>query len=556
MNSEIEDNDRSLTEITIDPYIEKFYQIDNNLVSPSLKETIILHENVDNDYFFEVLSNNNSIIEGNDNESIPEENDEEVSNGMHKYLYKTSTPLDRYKYTNYIEASSNKFKNKLNDKFASHSNLSKNTLPNKTSQNFDFIFQKNEEENKTVKTNLNDLKSALPRQHKPRKVLNQIGSSKSLGELNYIEKEKSNLSYRENTQSVENLIFKENNFSSLETPTFHNHYDAPKRKFFDKRRYHSTFDLIKEEQIPKQDFEPLNRSKSYSLTNLASSQRRPNYSHVQSKVKQYIQERKRQESKERENNIAKLQSKSLPATPMKQKYRTTTSLEEVLLLDEKTLASLSSATIDHKESLPIEVRKIENEMHDENARIKILTSLLSQLQEERQSRVNLGSTLNALQLDYNNLLAQFAQAKNTIDDLRLYKNISEKNSDIQQESKPNQRHIFQKALSTPNIFSEWCSLGVSKNHSESTKSTVNLVKATSSPLVDPDVSLTIKLVKDKCDNEQTLKRIETNPHIEEKLNDKKYFGENSSYNAWIEDYQYVYQKVSSSIIRMLYLLNI
>ncbi|XP_053632599.2 uncharacterized protein [Cherax quadricarinatus] len=239
----------------------------------------------------------------------------------------------------------------------------------------------------------------------------------------------------------------------------------------------------------------LNRSRSSSMTSLASS-KKLDYSQVPSKVRQYIKDVK---DKDIRNS-----TRSLPCTPARKTKPQVTS--QAVVSDETLFRELPHFDDDE---MPDDIRKIRDQIFGENIDPKKLENILKMLILERKSRHASDATLAALQLHFDNLSARFAEKENEIDRLRFYKDIhinkgytllfkAEEDRRINSgrsshnttpPNTPSRSHFASPNISgrrssyqttppnTPNIRS------LSPNLSHS-----NLIKATSTPIADPNLS--------------------------------------------------------------------
>ncbi|XP_068222247.1 uncharacterized protein [Palaemon carinicauda] len=162
----------------------------------------------------------------------------------------------------------------------------------------------------------------------------------------------------------------------------------------------------------------LNRSRSSSMTSV-SSWRRADYSHVSSKVKQYIRDMK---DKDLRNS-----TRSLPATPAKKIHREQTEDRELrkIVLEELLLRDLSYL---EEEEVPEPVLKLRNQIRANlkgagQGDVKVLDQLLQLWAMERKLRYASDTTLAALQEHYNDLNTLYAEKQNEIDRLRFFKDV-------------------------------------------------------------------------------------------------------------------------------------
>ena len=140
-----------------------------------------------------------------------------------------------------------------------------------------------------------------------------------------------------------------------------------------------------------------NEAKSVSMINLNENDQ---YRHVKSKVKRYIKEIKK-------NNTRPSPSRSCTSTPCK-----SPETENIFLLNED-IVNLDES------SMPDEVQSLITELKNQSNNPKLLNTLLKALISERKARSEQEQIFAALQLDYDNLLAKQAQSRNLIDELRL-----------------------------------------------------------------------------------------------------------------------------------------
>lgn len=149
----------------------------------------------------------------------------------------------------------------------------------------------------------------------------------------------------------------------------------------------------------------LNRSSSVSMCSLPSSQKRANYTHVQSKVKQYIrnikasQFRRASPSRSDTNSPCKTPTSSGPGN-------------SIYLLNEDLLSEKNGA-------LPDELQALLHQLEGASGDPQLLRTLFRVLMSERQTRSEHEHMLAAMQLSYDNLLATHARSQNLIDELRL-----------------------------------------------------------------------------------------------------------------------------------------
>lgn len=145
------------------------------------------------------------------------------------------------------------------------------------------------------------------------------------------------------------------------------------------------------------------------MTSIASS-RKIDYSHIPSKVRQYIRDMKEKDVRN--------SSRSLPSTPARKSMKQATS--QTIVLDEKLLREIAQ----YKENdMPKDIRKIRDQIIGEAGDQNMLEEILKLLVHERKSRHASDTTLAMLQLRYDNLNAMFAEKQNEIDRLRFYKDI-------------------------------------------------------------------------------------------------------------------------------------
>ncbi|KAK3872840.1 hypothetical protein Pcinc_022095 [Petrolisthes cinctipes] len=230
----------------------------------------------------------------------------------------------------------------------------------------------------------------------------------------------------------------------------------------------------------------LNRSRSSSLTSVTSS-RRPDYSHVGSKVKQYIKDMKERDLKNT--------TRSLPTTPPSRPGYGRSS-PHVMILNEPLLKDLSQYTLN---DTPEDLKKLREKLVGEKADPKILEEILELLVLERKSRCAADRTLAALQLRYDNMTAMFAEKQNEIDRLRFYKDVKV-NEEFTVTLKTKEEEMGRSRKSSVGDTSvaslrhtPSSSALVTPSHSPSRSSTpCNLIRATSTPIANPNITLALE----------------------------------------------------------------
>ncbi|KAK4323940.1 hypothetical protein Pmani_005399 [Petrolisthes manimaculis] len=230
----------------------------------------------------------------------------------------------------------------------------------------------------------------------------------------------------------------------------------------------------------------LNRSRSSSLTSMTSS-RRPDYSHVGSKVKQYIKDMKERDLKNT--------TRSLPTTPPSRPGYGRSS-PHVMILNEPLLKDLSQYTLN---DTPEDLKKLRKKLVGEKADPRILEEILELLVLERKSRCASDRTLAALQLRYDNMTAMFAEKQNEIDRLRFYKDVKV-NEEFTVTLKTKEEEMGRSRRSSVGGTSvvsprhtPSSSALVTPSHSPSRSSTpCNLIRATSTPIADPNITLALE----------------------------------------------------------------
>ncbi|KAF2364091.1 hypothetical protein FHG87_005144 [Trinorchestia longiramus] len=219
--------------------------------------------------------------------------------------------------------------------------------------------------------------------------------------------------------------------------------------------------------IPSFKSAPLVRSAS--LSNLSNS-KKTGYQHVESKVKKYIEEIKRG------NSRVSSPSRSQTSIP----YRTPTPVKSntVYLVNDDLIDALDSP-------LPDELQFVVDKLHSASGSPILLRNLLKQLVRERECVSSLKETVAALQLNYDNLLAKHSQSQNLIDRLRLQVSTSENNLSLIDSGCASsfpfgRRHSMSFAGLSPVSNDKEISLSLSQP---------NLVDYTSSPLIEPNLGL-------------------------------------------------------------------
>ncbi|XP_066959280.1 uncharacterized protein [Macrobrachium rosenbergii] len=163
----------------------------------------------------------------------------------------------------------------------------------------------------------------------------------------------------------------------------------------------------------------LNRSRSSSMTSVSSC-RRADYSHVSSKVRQYIKDMK---DKDLRNS-----TRSLPATPARKTPKERPEDKELrrIVLEELLLRDLSYL---EEEEVPEAVLRLRNQIRSNllkgagQGNTKVLDQLLQLWAMERKLRYASDTTLAALQGHYNDLNTLYAEKQNEIDRLRFFRDV-------------------------------------------------------------------------------------------------------------------------------------
>ncbi|RXG51692.1 hypothetical protein Avbf_07109 [Armadillidium vulgare] len=292
------------------------------------------------------------------------------------------------------------------------------------------------------------------------------------------------------------------------------------------RRYYSTVNL-KETNINSKGSahrsSQASISKSRSLCNLSTCKPQ-NYDNIESKVKKYIQEQKRESKLRRDSKAG---TKSLPVTPVRSKERGS------LDLDEDYLKNLCLSRKKEKEDLPEDLKKIKQEILEGNIDLNLVEKLFNRLEKEREYSINQNIILNVFQLQYDKLLRMYAEAKNDIDYLRFNRNTncSEEHS---QSGKLGKFSNFKKAFSTSNIFAE-CSVPYEFG---SAKPLSSLIRYSSTPQVHPEIT-------EECKENSEGKFLHLNESF---MNECSLSGSSASFkgdvNDWNEKFNHLKQKFS------------
>ncbi|XP_047486082.1 uncharacterized protein LOC125037114 [Penaeus chinensis] len=240
----------------------------------------------------------------------------------------------------------------------------------------------------------------------------------------------------------------------------------------------------------------LNRSRSSSMNSIASY-KKADYSHVQSKVKQYIRDVKERDMRN--------STRSLPSTPARKAVLRNEA--DVIMINERMLKEFGDLK---PEDLPEDIKKLKSKVLGEGGDPKVLEHILRLILEERKSRHASDTTLAALQLRYDNLNTKYAEKQNEIDRLRFFKDIHiNKDYTItlraQEEGRLNAGSNWSSRNTTPpnTPYKSLTHYNTSPNtpqrrsschmtppntpniRSLSPSLAPNLVKSTSTPLVDP-----------------------------------------------------------------------
>ncbi|KAK3872841.1 hypothetical protein Pcinc_022096 [Petrolisthes cinctipes] len=213
----------------------------------------------------------------------------------------------------------------------------------------------------------------------------------------------------------------------------------------------------------------------------------PDYSHVTSKVKQYIKDMK------------KLSNQTTPPTTTTKTTPILRSAGEhgghpstkIVILDEEPLEPEIFSLYSRSEFAD-ELQQLRNELIG----VKTYNELLEIMVLERLSRCAADRTLAALQLQYDNMTAMFAEKQNEIDRLRFYKDVKV-NEEFTVTLKTKEEEMGRSRRSSVGDTSvaslrhtPSSSALVKPSHSPSRSSTpCNLIRATSTPIANPNITL-------------------------------------------------------------------